>query len=195
MSTRKPRAATTTLKAKKAATIAASESKDSESQTQPKRKPGRPKKKKDAAPPPEKDELDSDDDEETPEDEKEGGADIDWTKDLVWTLITAIEEDEDIRRGLFPPPGSTKRNGGLPKKHFQFLLAKICFEKHPQYADTFKKALAGKPRQQKLWWSKIKNKVKVLTNKTCANMEIMGQTGAGLESEKDIIPGTALSTK
>jgi hypothetical protein len=74
-------------------------------------------------------------------------------------LITGIDDDADVRAGLFPPPGSIKRKGGLPKKHFQWLLAQICFEEHPQYSEAFKKAIT--PAQQKLWWGKIKNKVKV----------------------------------
>ncbi|KAJ7663507.1 hypothetical protein B0H17DRAFT_1211680 [Mycena rosella] len=137
----------------------------------------------------------SDDEEDMPEDGKEGGVDIDWTKDLTWGLVTAIEEDDAIRRGLFPPPGSTKRNGGHPKKYFQWLLAKTLFEHHPQYAETFKKALDGKAKQQKPWWGKIKNRVKVLTDKARAHIEMMGQTGAGLESADEILPDTPLHTK
>ncbi|KAJ7634031.1 hypothetical protein B0H17DRAFT_1217339 [Mycena rosella] len=196
MPTPKPRAAKSTAKAKHTADIAAAESREGEALKPPKRGRGRPRKDQNPVPPTKMDQPEgSDDEEDMPEDGKEGGVDIDWTKDLTWGLVTAIEEDDAIRRGLFPPPGSTKRNGGHPKKYFQWLLAKTLFEHHPQYAETFKKALDGKAKQQKPWWGKIKNRVKVLTDKAQAHIEMMGQTGAGLESADEILPDTPLHTK
>ncbi|KAF7336397.1 hypothetical protein MVEN_02188400 [Mycena venus] len=191
MTSKPKRKATTTKKAKQAAKIAAAESKEDAAKP---RKRGRPPKNRSPVPQPLKDDAD-DSEEDTPEDGKEGGVDIDWTVELTWTLVTGMEEDEDIRRGLFPPPGSSKRNNGLPKKHYQWLLAKTCFENRPQYGVAFAKALTGPAKQQKVWWRKIKNRIKVLTDKTRAQLEMMGQTGAGLESADDILPGTAIQTK
>ncbi|KAJ6615737.1 hypothetical protein B0H10DRAFT_2220072 [Mycena sp. CBHHK59/15] len=200
--TRKRRVASTTTKAHDTIAVAASESKDNEDAAEkPLCKCGRPPKKKDK-----KDDglqdapEDSDDQEEAVEEGKEGGIVIDWTKDLTWTLITGIEENEDIRRGLFPPPGSSKRNGGgFPKKHFQFMLARICFENHPDYSEAFKKCLTGSLKQQaklqKTWFGKIKNRLKVVTASARASIEMMGQTGAGLESADEILPDTPLQTK
>jgi hypothetical protein len=83
----------------------------------------------------------------------------DGDRDLTWTLISAIEDDEDTRRSLFPPPGSNKRNGGLPKKHYHRVLAAKCFAEHPTYKDAFAKAVS--PQDKKGWTDKIKNRVKV----------------------------------
>ncbi|KAJ6602020.1 hypothetical protein DFH09DRAFT_1069562 [Mycena vulgaris] len=143
-STQKPkRAAMTTSKAKKAADIAAAESKETEA---PCKRRGRPPKNKTVIPDAHEDLGPGEgDDQDTPEDGKAGGAVIDWTPELTWSLVTAMEEDEDICRGLFPPPGSVKRSGAQPKKHFQWLLAQTLFEQHPQYAEVFSKARRVSP--------------------------------------------------
>ncbi|KAJ6543454.1 hypothetical protein DFH09DRAFT_1282503 [Mycena vulgaris] len=193
-STQKPkRAAMTTSKAKKAAAIAAAKSKETEA---PRKRRGRPPKNKTVIPDAQEDLGPGEGgDGGTPEDGKEGGAVIDWTPELTWSLVTAMEEDEAIRRGLFPPPGSVKRSGAQPKKHFQWLLAQTLFAQHPQYAEAFSKALMGKAKDQKPWWCKIKNRVKILTDEARAHIDTMGQTGAGLEDADKIIEGTELHTK
>ncbi|KAJ7735367.1 hypothetical protein B0H16DRAFT_1765311, partial [Mycena metata] len=108
------------------------------------------------------------------------------------TLVTAIELDDDTRCGLFPPPGSSKHNNGLPKKHFHWQLVKKCFAKHPAYQDAFAKAVT--PKQQDVWGGKIKNRLGTC-DKVRAAMDLMGQTGAGLESVGNIQDGTELMTK
>ncbi|KAJ7920468.1 hypothetical protein B0H13DRAFT_1867546 [Mycena leptocephala] len=65
---------------------------------------------------------------------------VDREQELTWTLVSAVEDDEDMCRGLFSPSGSTKRNGGLPKKYYHRVLAQKCFAEHPTYRDAFKKA-------------------------------------------------------
>ncbi|KAJ7904159.1 hypothetical protein B0H13DRAFT_2334639 [Mycena leptocephala] len=136
----------------------------------------------------------SDDQKKGTEEEPEGTVDIDWSGDdsLTWTMILHITDD-DTRRSLFPPPGSTKRNGGLPKKHYHFLLAKKCFEDHPVYGEAFKNAMAAK--QGDVWAGKIKNRVKAVTYKTREGVNAMGETGAGLESADDIEAGSGLKTR
>ncbi|KAJ7230988.1 hypothetical protein B0H12DRAFT_1240100 [Mycena haematopus] len=201
-----PRKATTTAKAKKAAEIAAAEGKDDEYAPSVPRKRGRPPKVKPMAtdPPPKKTVVDSDEDDDVDIIEGDGAKkategvgtiEIDWNNDtaLTWTLISAIEDDDDTRRSLFPPPGSTKRNGGLPKKHFHYVVAEKCFGEHPTYQEVFKKAV--KPKDKKDWGNKIKNRLKVLVDKTRAQIEMMGETGAGVEAEVEILPGTTLMTK
>ncbi|KAJ7149954.1 hypothetical protein C8R46DRAFT_1198545 [Mycena filopes] len=186
-SRRPPRAATGTKKSKALAAIAKAEAKETEEESPPPaRKRGRPPKDK-AVP------------EVTGADVKvkdeEGAVEIDWSGDpaLTWSLVTAIGDDDDVRRGLFPPPGSGKRNGELPKKHFHAILAKTLFESHPVYKDAF--AMAKTPKQQDVWTGKIKNRITNVTSAVKEGMEEMGQTGAGLEAAEDIEPGTALMTK
>ncbi|KAJ7740072.1 hypothetical protein B0H16DRAFT_1694319 [Mycena metata] len=197
------RQAQTTKKAKDAAAVASAESKEAETAPVVKKKRGRPPKKKEE---PLKEEGSEDDEDDEPEPEDaDGVVDIErltvvrsWTPELTWTLVTALEEEE-IRAGLFPPPGAIKRKGAKSKKHWQYLVAKECFEFDVKYGVAFTKAV--KPKEQGFWSRKIKNKVKtyvhviLLVVAARANIQVMGQTGEGLESADDIIPGTALYTK
>ncbi|KAJ6550579.1 hypothetical protein DFH09DRAFT_1319757 [Mycena vulgaris] len=113
--------------------------------------------------------------------------------DLTWTLINAIEEDEEIQDGLFPGVGAIKRNGGQPKTHFYALLAKICFAKHLKYKEAYAKAIL--PKQLEAWRDKIKNRVKALVKRCREHITTMGETGAGMTPEDEILPGTELTTK
>ncbi|KAJ7027996.1 hypothetical protein C8F04DRAFT_1189009 [Mycena alexandri] len=200
---RPSRAVKGNAKAKTAAQIAQAESKEAESDTPIKRKRGRPKKK---LTPDELTGSGSDDGVVIPKvpvkvkteaevEAVEIEAPFSWSGDaaLTWTLVTAIEGDDAIRRGLFPPPGSSKRTGGLPKKHFHWQLANTCFAEHPAYEQAFKRAV--KPKQQDVWTGKIKNRLGIIKDKVKAAMDLMGQTGAGLESVGDIQEGTELMTK
>ncbi|KAJ6529394.1 hypothetical protein B0H19DRAFT_1242891 [Mycena capillaripes] len=185
----KSRAAKDTLKAKKAAAIATAESKEAEEGAAAKKKPGRPPKPKNkpGPPPPQREPDESDEEEDSKEDDtSDGVVELEWTNTLVWMMVNAVEDNEDIRGGLFPPPGSTKRKGGKPKKNA------LKFEDDPLYGEAFKKAITAK--QQKPWWVKIKNKMKLLVDAARADIEAMGQTGAGLESADDLQPGTQLHT-
>ncbi|KAJ7475394.1 hypothetical protein B0H11DRAFT_2235347 [Mycena galericulata] len=189
------RKATTSEKAKKAAAIAAAESKEEEDDDGKKghRKRGRPRKDKGDDTPAQDDKAV--DEEDVSQATPAAAVDIDWNGDvtLTWTLIKGIEEDDDTRRALFPPPGSTKRNGGLPKKHYHQLLADICFKEHDNYKEAYAKA--KKPKQRDIWSGKIKNRIKVVSDQTRQCIKMMGETGAGIESPKDILPGTVLKTK
>ncbi|KAJ7080915.1 hypothetical protein B0H15DRAFT_953272 [Mycena belliarum] len=196
------RKATKTAAARAAAALAAAESKEEEDTDgkKPRRPRGRPKKVVAEGNPPRKkkgqqDGSDSDEPEGDSKDEEGAGVDIDWNNDiaLTWTLINAIEEDADTRRCLFPPPGSSKRNSGLPKKHYHKILAVKCFAKHSDYAEAYAKPL--KPKMGNYWTDKIKNRIKVLVDKARAHMVTMGRTGAGVESQEDVVPGTELATK
>ncbi|KAJ7742914.1 hypothetical protein B0H14DRAFT_3515037 [Mycena olivaceomarginata] len=103
---------------------------------------------------------------------------IDWSDELVWTLISAIESDTNIYDGLFPGVGAIKRSGRTPKTHHYYNLASTM-----------------KFKQRKLWTEKVGNKIKVLIKKARDNILEMGQTGAGLDSADDIEPESALATK
>ncbi|KAJ7194116.1 hypothetical protein GGX14DRAFT_527599 [Mycena pura] len=116
-----------------------------------------------------------------------------WDFDLTWTLINAIEEDDEIQDGLFPGVGAIKHTGGQPKTHFYALLAKICFAKHLKYTEAYAKAIL--PKQLEAWRDKIKNRVKALVKRCREHITTMGETGAGMTTEDEILPGTALTTK
>ncbi|KAF8182126.1 hypothetical protein K438DRAFT_1161581 [Mycena galopus ATCC 62051] len=123
--------------------------------------------------------------------------DIDWKDDegirLTWKLIQLIEEKPLIRASLFPPVGAPKITGGKPKSDYQYELAKILFSKHPKYEDAFEKAVTAK--EKKFWYTKTKNRLETLVKRTKLHIEEMGQTGAGIDTEKDITPGSSLETK
>ncbi|KAJ7642545.1 hypothetical protein B0H17DRAFT_1216409 [Mycena rosella] len=108
-----------------------------------------------------------------------------WDSDLTWTLINAIDEDEEIKDGLFP--------GGQPKTHYYSLLAKICFAKHLKYKEVYAKAIL--PKQLEAWRDKIKNRIKVLVKRCCEHITTMGETGADMTTKDEILPGTELTTK
>ncbi|KAJ7480394.1 hypothetical protein B0H11DRAFT_2233177 [Mycena galericulata] len=131
------RAAAISEKALKAAAVAAAEAKELEDGEKPvKRGRGRPKK-----PTPVAESVT----EEPLTDAKAALAQsiqeaknivIEWDFDLTWTLINAIEEDEEIKYG--------------------YSLA--CFENHPKYKEAYAKAIL--PKQLEAWRDKIKNRVK-----------------------------------
>ncbi|KAJ6611724.1 hypothetical protein B0H10DRAFT_2437358 [Mycena sp. CBHHK59/15] len=105
---------------------------------------------------------DQDGDQDGDEDGDEDGTDIDgihWKElQLMWTLITSIEEDEEMQRSLFPPPGSVKLSDRKPKSNYQYLLAVKCFATHPKYMEAFSKAIL--PKDMAKWTNKIKNRLK-----------------------------------
>ncbi len=86
---------------------------------------------------------------------------VSWDQDLTWTLVSALEDDKDIREKLFPPIGSnpsTQDGGGKPKTDFQYALAVAVFADHPIYGSMFAKA--GSAVEKKGWALKIKNRLR-----------------------------------
>ncbi|KAF8225239.1 hypothetical protein L208DRAFT_1173232, partial [Tricholoma matsutake] len=54
-------------------------------------------------------------------------------EDLNFLLVGAIEEDEEIKQGLFLLPGPNKslaQGGSKPKTEYQWELARKIFEEH-----------------------------------------------------------------
>ncbi|KAJ7722964.1 hypothetical protein B0H16DRAFT_1895976 [Mycena metata] len=195
-----PRAATQSKQAKNALAVAVAEGKeDAKGKQQAPKKRGRPKKKPEPEPEPtppaspEPDELEEEEEVQIVADID----DIDWKDEdgikLTWQLITAIEGADETRASLFPPVGANKISGGRKKSEYQFDLAKKLFAEHPKYKDAF--ATIATAKDKKFWYSKIKNRLDALIKKVRAQIEEMGQTGAGVENEEDIMPGTALTTK
>ncbi|KAF8128457.1 hypothetical protein K438DRAFT_2000279 [Mycena galopus ATCC 62051] len=196
------RAAATSAKAQHVAAIAAAEAKEAVPVKKPR---GRPKKNPVKPEPIILEEEEEEEPEQEPDDaaasDQKGPIDviIDWTNDLTWTLITAIESDPEMRDGLFPGVGAIKRTGGQPKTHYYYKLATICFDEHEAYKDAFTIDPAQSKRfrsqQRKLWTDKVKNRVNALIRKAKENIIEMGQTGAGITSEDEIRPGTSFATK
>ncbi|KAM6488810.1 hypothetical protein JOM56_015736, partial [Amanita muscaria] len=76
-------------------------------------------------------------------------------------LIDAIEEDSEIKDGLFPPVGahvSTQKGGGKPKTEFQYKVAEKIFANHAVYGEAFKNATTT--AEKSAWTTKIKNRLK-----------------------------------
>ncbi|KAF8180768.1 hypothetical protein K438DRAFT_1976587 [Mycena galopus ATCC 62051] len=120
---------------------------------------------------------------------------IDWTAELTWTLVTAIEDDEEICDGLFPSVGAIKGKGGKPKTHHYYNLAVRCITEHGKYQDAFamdpESTEAQLAAYRKLWSGRIKNRVAGARE----NIAEMGETGARIKTEEEITPGTLLTTK
>ncbi|KAJ7159348.1 hypothetical protein C8R43DRAFT_948277 [Mycena crocata] len=196
---RPARAAANSRKAKQAAAIASAEAKEAEAAGKHvPRKRGRPPKNSQPVedPPPEEDDLDDGDGEDTEEMAIES---IEWSQDLVWRLVTAIEDNEEIREGLFPGVGAIRLSGAKPKTHHYYNLAVKIFADHPTYKDIFainpEDSPAKKQERRRSWTDKIKNKIKKLVKKARDNIDELGQTGAGIGSEEEILPGTGFTTK
>ncbi|KAF8219769.1 hypothetical protein L208DRAFT_1546306, partial [Tricholoma matsutake] len=108
-------------------------------------------------------------------------------EDLDFLLIGVIEEDEEIKQGLFPLPGANKslaKGGSKPKMEYQWELARKIFEEHEKYKDVF--ALAKTSSEKGVWGHKIKNQLKRMTQDVCEYHDKMGETGAGITHEKEI---------
>ncbi|KAF8152752.1 hypothetical protein K438DRAFT_1987764 [Mycena galopus ATCC 62051] len=196
------RAAATSAKAKRVAAISAAEAKEDADAPPPLKKPRgrRPKK----VPEPISEEDDELEDVEATDaaaavEEKIDNVMLEWTDELTWVMITAIESNEEIRDGLYPGVGAIKRAGGLPKTHFYYKVAEACFAEHPLYKDAFAIDLDQSPallaQHRKPWIEKIRNRDNTLKTKAKVNIATMGQTGAGLESAEDIEPGSGIATK
>ncbi|KAM5539999.1 hypothetical protein V8D89_006331 [Ganoderma adspersum] len=145
---------------------------------------------------------DSDDEDELDEDGnrgtgKQGGKKLKWDEELTWALITRINENAKIKRGLYPPPGpnpSTANGGGKPKSDFHAELARALFENHAKYGTQFEQAKSD-PAKLSKWAGKIKNRMNTLEKKTRRYFDMMGQTGQGITREEEIAMSTNSSIK
>ncbi|KIJ09090.1 hypothetical protein PAXINDRAFT_17820 [Paxillus involutus ATCC 200175] len=112
---------------------------------------------------------------------------IEWNEQLTFRMLTEITEDEDIKQGLFPVPGANPRNQGLPKTHWHWAVCEKLFSQHHDYQEKF--ALLqkiGTAKQKEAWHTKIKNRLKRMTDNTLKHIEVMGQTGAGIKTRSEI---------
>ncbi|KAF8188754.1 hypothetical protein K438DRAFT_1764014 [Mycena galopus ATCC 62051] len=187
------RAAATSTNALWVAKLAAAEALE-DSQVAAKKPRGRPKKKKEEPEPTPPPAVPTE--EPAALAEAAGVDDIEWTDELTWTLVSAME-DNDIREGLFPGAGGPVKSRLLktkPKTYWHYELAVICFgAENGLYKEAFDAAIP--PAQIGLWNMKIKNRIAALVTKARANITAMGETGAGLGSADEINEGTALATK
>ncbi|KAJ7101259.1 hypothetical protein B0H15DRAFT_796095 [Mycena belliarum] len=199
----KKRTAATSERAKKAAIIAADEAKEEAEKKEKKllvvkRGRGRPPKEKPVV-------VAVNEKSDEPDIDEDGAQSlvVEWTKDLTWSLVTGIEEDDEIRDGLYPGPGAIKRTGGKPKTHFHDALGVKIFADNPAYTEFLAidpelseaEQTKKKAEQRKLLAGKVKNKIKTLTDTARIHILDMGQTGAGLRSAAEITPGSKLATQ
>jgi hypothetical protein len=88
--------------------------------------------------------------------------------DLSLRLLNVIIDDPTIKRGLYPPVGSTpasQKGGGKPKTDFQWQVCLELFGNDPKYGKALNQAcnLSGKAASvaRANWAGKIKNHLKV----------------------------------
>ncbi|KAF6755644.1 hypothetical protein DFP72DRAFT_1067447 [Ephemerocybe angulata] len=99
-----------------------------------------------------------------------------WTQKLSESLITIINENNEIKQGLFPGVGgnlSTQKGGGQPKTHWHWQVALGLFQDHEDYGSSFQS-------------DKIKNRIKWMTDRTTETNKEMASTGAGITAEDQI---------
>lgn len=117
-------------------------------------------------------------------------------------LLTAVTNNDEIRKGLFPPPSAepNRKNGGKYKTDFQYQAAEALFKDNPEYSAAFNNATTA--AQKAVWTTKIKNKiakyVPCLVTRADADTfqsmimackkyrKQMGQTGEGITREEEI---------
>lgn len=84
-----------------------------------------------------------------------------WDHATTWLLVNAINDDNDIRQGLFPDVGanaSTGKGGGKTKQEWHEIIAKIIFKNHEKYGAQFT-SMASSSSGRKAWALKIKNRI------------------------------------
>ncbi|KAF6764506.1 hypothetical protein DFP72DRAFT_1059482 [Ephemerocybe angulata] len=137
------------------------------------------------------------------EEEAAAGCEIGWGDDhkLSQLILNAFTTDTKIKQGLYPPPGanpSGSKGGGKKKADWYWEIAKLVFTNHAVYGDAFAPALSITPltvraKVQKIWGTKIKNRLAKMTTITNTHKKTMGQTGQGLQAAKDITENTPLA--
>ncbi|KAJ3552890.1 hypothetical protein NP233_g12772 [Leucocoprinus birnbaumii] len=150
-----------------------------------------------------------------PESSEIKGPDINWTDDdhkYSWKLLTAIESDSGIKNGLYPPPGSnssTQNGGGKTKIEWLWQVAIAVFRNDTEHGEQFETAYqANLPKNKtsrdakkkattlhQKWTDKIKSRLRIMKEKVQEHMGEMGETGAGLVAEEEIMEGTPLHNK
>jgi hypothetical protein len=85
------------------------------------------------------------------------------TEDLVFRLLNGLEEDREVRQGLFPGPGanaSSAGGGGKTKTEFYWKLATELFAGHEVYGAPFAIAQGSSAKKARApWVLKVKNQL------------------------------------
>lgn len=83
---------------------------------------------------------------------------------LSWAIVTAITDNDDIRRGLYPEPGaneSTANGGGKPKADFHRLIVDEIFSNHDEYGELYLSHVEAKDKKKlEAWFLKVKNRIR-----------------------------------
>ncbi|KDQ21341.1 hypothetical protein BOTBODRAFT_141596 [Botryobasidium botryosum FD-172 SS1] len=139
---------------------------------------------------------DGEDDDEDDEDEKgegKGKLTIKWDANefaLTYQMINLIEDNPDLKRGLFPPVGansSTNKGGGKAKVEHHLAVCDALFADHPEYKDVYAQATA--PREKAKWANRVKNRFSPcdrMTKIVTKGVQQMGETGEGIRTEEEI---------
>ncbi|KAG6883640.1 hypothetical protein C0992_008238 [Termitomyces sp. T32_za158] len=131
---------------------------------------------------------------------------------FTWKLLAAITNDEKIKNGLYPPPGSNasmKDGGGMTKIEWHWRTAVAMFCNDEELGEQFKIAYkANKPENKKgceakklattlcqKCTDKIKAHLQNMKEKVQDYTKEMGETGAGLNYEEEVLDGTPLHNK
>lgn len=95
---------------------------------------------------------------------------IRWTHDLTFKLLNALEDDREIRQGLYPGTGanvSSANGGGKPKTDFFWQLAIQLFSDHEEYGTLIAGAKASSTKKARdPWVLKIKNQLNRFVTKS-----------------------------
>jgi len=78
-----------------------------------------------------------------------------WTHDLAFKLLNAVEDDPEIRQGLYPGTGanvSTANGGGKPKTDFFWQLAVHLFSDNEEYAALIARAQKSSTEKGRFSW-------------------------------------------
>jgi len=86
---------------------------------------------------------------------------ISWTHDCMWLLVNEIDNNEDIKNGLYPVSGgnaSLSKGGSKPKAKHHWALAFHIFGNDVEYKEMINAAI-GVPKQRAVWGLCMKNKL------------------------------------
>jgi hypothetical protein len=86
-----------------------------------------------------------------------------WSEDMVFKLLGGVEDNPEIRQGLYPGTGanaSTANGGGKPKTDFYWQLATLLFADHEEYGTLFATAQESSSKKaRESWLLKVKNQL------------------------------------
>ena len=84
--------------------------------------------------------------------------------ELSWAIVSAITDNDEVRRGLYPEPGSnasTANGGGKRKADFHRIIVDEVFRDHPKYGALYRTHQdANDKKKLDAWKLKVKNRIR-----------------------------------